>query len=266
MDSPFPGMDPYLEGDWADVHQSLVTYARDQLQGRLPADLRARTQTRLVIGGPADTPRAYIPDVGVLRQTGEGGPPRGGVAVAAEAEIETAQPFRVPLEAYRREGYVEIIEPGRGERVVTVIEVLSPSNKRPGRDRRDYLQKRRDCEEADLNFVEIDLLRAGEREPMADLERLPEDYRTPYLVAVRRGWGRNLMEFYRVPLRERLPAIAVPLRDTDRDVPLDLQPLITQTYRNGRYDFVDYRADPIPPLAAGDAAWADALLRAQGRR
>ena len=42
MASPFPGMDPYLEQFWRDVHARLIIYAADQLQGRLPGDLRAR--------------------------------------------------------------------------------------------------------------------------------------------------------------------------------------------------------------------------------
>jgi hypothetical protein len=71
---------------------------------------------------------------------------------------------------------------------------------------------------------------------------------------------------YRVPLRERLPVIAIPLRPADRDVPLALQVGLDQCYRNGGYDDVDYRGAPEPPLAVGDASWADALLREQGRR
>jgi hypothetical protein len=59
----------------------------------------------------------------------------------------------------------------------------------------------------------------------------------------------------------------VPLRQTDAEVPLDLQTLIEQCYRNGGYDDdLDYRHAPDPPLAADDESWADNLLRSQGRR
>lgn len=267
MDSPFPGMDPYLESQWGDVHQSLVIYARDQLQIRLPADLRARTEARLVIGGPADAARVVYPDVGVFRPR-RSAEPEGNVAVAvaADVEVEVARPLVFRFERERPEAFIEVVEPAQGDRVVTVIEVLSPANKRPGRDQRDYLQKRDDLCRAGVNFVEIDLLRGGERVPMTEPGQIPEAYRTPYQVAVRRGWGRDLLEIYRVPLRERLPAIAVPLRDTDRDVPLDLQPLVAQAYRNGRYGFLNYEVEADPPLAADDASWADELLRARGRR
>ena|SRR5947209_5900130 len=49
MASPFSGMDPYLEQFWRDVHASLVIYLRDQLQGRLPPDLRARVEERVFV-------------------------------------------------------------------------------------------------------------------------------------------------------------------------------------------------------------------------
>jgi hypothetical protein len=70
-----------------------------------------------------------------------------------------------------------------------------------------------------------------------------------------------------VPLRERLPAIWVPLRETDADVPLDLQPLLDRCFDNGGYEAdLDYEGEPEPALAADDAGWADALLREKGHR
>jgi hypothetical protein len=161
---------------------------------------------------------------------------------------------------------VEIVEAGRRERVVTVIEVLSRSNKESGKDQDTYLRKRDDLEAADISLIEIELLRAGHRVPMVHPARIPPEYRTPYQVAVRRAWGPPVLAIYAVPLRERLPNIAVPLRESDRDVALQLQPLIDMAYRNGRYDDIDYRVDAVPPLEGDDASWADALLRTQGRR
>ena len=58
----------------------------------------------------------------------------------------------------------------------------------------------------------------------------------------------------------------MPLRKGDADAPLDLQALVDQAYRNGRYDTLDYKADPDPPLRPDDAAWADELLRAKKLR
>jgi hypothetical protein len=84
---------------------------------------------------------------------------------------------------------------------------------------------------------------------------------------VHRGWQLAEVEVYREPLREPLPTIKVPLRQTDADVPLDLQPLIEQCYRNGGYeDDIDYWVDPEPPLEKVDARWAAVLLREAGLR
>jgi hypothetical protein len=267
MDSPFPGMDPYLERHWGDVHQRLVTYACDQLQDRLPFDLRARMQERLVIAAPAASARVFYPDVRVVERPGAAGlAAEGGVAVVVEPEVAVAQPLVISYEATRREGFIEIVEAGRRERVVTVVEVLSPSNKQAGGDQDQYLSKREDLWRAGVSLVEIDLLRGGRRVPMCPLEWIPESYRTAYQVAVRRGWGPARLEVYGVPLRERLPVIGIPLRSSDRDVALDLQVLVRRVYRNGRYDDIDYRLEPEPPLGPDDAAWADTLLRDQGKR
>jgi hypothetical protein len=84
-------------------------------------------------------------------------------------------------------------------------------------------------------------------------------------VCVCRG-NKAAAEIYRVPLREPLPTIRVPSRPDDADVPLELQTLIEQVYRHGRYDDIDYTLPPLPPLDAEDDAWADELLRQAGRR
>src|ERR1700676_2877218 len=70
MPSPFPGMDPYLEAHWRDVHASLIIYARDALQGVLPSALRARVEESVLL----ETPRGLgdhplFPDVRVVEYT-----------------------------------------------------------------------------------------------------------------------------------------------------------------------------------------------------
>jgi hypothetical protein len=181
------------------------------------------------------------------------------------AEVaEAAEPLVVAVGGRRTEGFIEVVEAGTRDRVVTVIEVLSPSNKRPGPGRTDYLRK---LARGRINAVEIDLVRGGRRGLAPPSSRLPKSHRTPYLVAVRRGRRPDLREVYRAPLGERLPAIRVPLRRDDADVTLELQPLVDLAYRNGRYaERVDYRAEPDPPLDPEDAAWADTLLKARGLR
>jgi hypothetical protein len=116
-------------------------------------------------------------------------------------------------------------------------------------------------------LVEIDLLRAGQWVLAVPEHLVPAEYRTPYRVCVSRAAADWLGEVYRVPLRQRLPVLKVPLRPSDADVLLDLQALIKQSYRTGGYDQdIDYQAEPEPPLTPDDARWADALLRRKGRR
>ncbi len=275
MKSPFPGMDPYLERHWGDVHQSAITYIRDWLQPRLPGDLRARTQERVFIDVPDPVRGEYYPDVRVVERPGKSHV-AGARAVVAESPTETetgngavtpAEPFLIHLDVEPiTEGYVEIIDVKSGHRVVTTIELLSVANKRPGEGRRLYLKKRKDHQAAGVNLVEIDLLRRGKPVLMVGREQLPPSVRSAYQVCVWRGSRPRVVEVYRLPLRERLPVISIPLRPADADVPLDLQTILEQCYRNGGYDDIEYEAEPDPALKTADAKWADALLRELGRR
>ena len=165
------------------------------------------------------------------------------------------------------ETFIEIIDVGSGKRVITVIEVVSLANKLSGDSREKYRRKQEELRAGGVSLVEIDLLRTGQRTLGVPIRRIPMSHRTAYQVCVRRGWQPAEVEIYPVPLRQPLPIVKVPLRKTDADVPLDLQVLIEQCYRNGGYDAdIDYRCAPVPPLAAEDEQWAGDLLRNQGRR
>ncbi len=224
MRSPFPGMDPYLERHWGGVHNTLIAYAQAMLNERLPRDLRARTQERIV--------------------------------------VEVLEVFFHEPET---QAFLEIIESAPARRVITVIEIVSPTNKYAGPGREQYRQKQRDLFEGGISLVEVDLLRAGPYVLQLPWGQYPESHRTPYKVCVHRA-GKASAEIYRVPLREPLPTIRVPLRSADADVPLELQSLIEQVYHHGRYDDMDYRLPPMLPLDPEDAVWADELLRAAGHR
>jgi hypothetical protein len=268
MKSPFPGMDPYLERHWLDVHQALVTYARDALQPHLPDDLRARMQERVYIESEESIREIFYPDVRIVERAPRPTPPAtlsaGGAAVVALAEPEIID-LDVQVEPLR-EAYIEIIDIGSGNRVVTVIEFISPTNKLAGEGRDNYLKKQRDVLAAGASLVEIDLTRRGPREALLPVQRIHTRRRTTYQIWVRRGWRQTKLEYYRAPLNERLPGIRVPLRETDEDVRLDLQELLDQAYVNGRYDDLDYRNRLEPPLAEDEDAWVDELLRAAGVR
>ena len=189
-------------------------------------------------------------------------------AVATETDVAVLEPVILQLESEpMTETFIEVIDVGSGKRVVTVIEVLSLANKLAGDSRDKYRQKQDELRAGGVSLVEIDLLRAGQRRLGVPYHRLPISHRTAYQVCVRRGWDPLAVEVYPVPLRQRLPVVKVPLRRTDAEAPLELQPLIEQCYRNGKYDDdLDYRHPPDPPLRPEDEAWADILLRSQGRR
>jgi hypothetical protein len=268
-------MDPYLERHWGDVHQRLTTYICDSLQPRLPADLRARMQERVYVELPHLKRAIYYPDVMVVER-GRQRPSAGtATAVAEPATTENGANgdlvcdvplvVNINLEPVT-EGYIEIVDVKSGHRVVTAIEVLSPTNKRPGEGQQLFLKKRDDQQAAGVNTVEIDLLRGGTRVLMVDAELIAPYHQTDYQAGVWRGSARTRFEIYPMALRRRLPVIGVPLRPADPDVPLDLQSIVEQCYRNGGYDDIDYRREPEPPLSPEDAAWADALLRQQGKR
>jgi hypothetical protein len=231
MMSPFPGMDPYQEHFWGDVHHAAITYSAAEVQRVLPSGLFARIDVREFV----DT-------------TG-----------AQHIDRDWDEPVR--------QGYINILDAKSGRRVVTVIEILSPSNKLPGPGRDLYVKKQEELRAGGVSLVEIDLVRSGARVLSYSTDRIPEGHRTPYAACVRRGWKPSEIEYYRIPLRERLPAIRIPLRREDRDVALDLQAVLDRCYEEGRYgDDIDYREDPEPPLGLDDAGWAKALLREQGRR
>lgn len=255
-------MDPWLKAHWRDVHSSLIIYARDQLQPRLPGDLRARVEERVFIQSRAGRERIVYPDLSVTEH-----PRRGGAPAAVHSGLAMAEAIIVHLpEDTVTERYLEIREAGSGVRVITVLEVLSTTNKYPGEGQTLYLQKQQELKHAGVSLVEIDLLRAGRRVLSVPPEHLAPEHRRTYQFCVRRGWERIAVEVFGASLRERLPVLPIPLRETEDDAPLDLQALLDLCYENGGYDDIDYTVKPDPPLEAEDAAWADAMLRTTGLR
>jgi hypothetical protein len=153
--------------------------------------------------------------------------------------------------------------------VVTVLEVLSPSNKRAGSDgRRVYRTKQREILSSPTHLLELDLLRQGEHTVVAPSpERLLRQGPYDYLVSLSRGSQRDRCQVWAVTLRQRLPRILVPLADGEDDLVLDVQALFDRVYDDGGYaDEIDYGTEPVVPLSPLDAKWADAWLRKQGLR
>lgn len=267
--SPFPGMDPYLEPSWPDVHHALCTYARDALRLVLPPGLIPRLDERTIIEDPFDRDRVIVPDVRVVQRGRPAQRPTvpdagGGVAVADPETDPEAEPWVLDMEVEpTTEGFIKVIDTRYENRVVTVIEFASPANKTFADGRDQYRRKQQELIAGRVSLVEVDLLRSGRWNSYGPLSGIPEHRRRPYHVCVTRGWRAKRPEVWLIGLRRRLPTIRVPLRETDTDVLLDLQALMAQVYLNGSYGYdLDYARDPDPPLPGDDAEWARRLLAA----
>lgn len=256
MATIFPGMDPYLENHrlWSGVHSALIVYLRDQLTPLLRPRYIAAVEERVYVEHPH---REIIPDVWIKQGRAE---PRGAALAVMDADAPVL--VQVPeLEVH--ETYVAILDRETGEKVVTVIEVVSPSNKDAGSGRKSYLAKQRDVIQSEAHLVEIDLLRTGSHVLAVPEYAAKRQGPYDYLICVNRAeQARDLFELYPRRLRDRLPRIRVPLAGDDPDVALDVQALLTQTYEAGSYrDRVRYEAPCDPPLPPEDQAWADRLIR-----
>ena len=259
MKNPFPGMNPYLQQRWSDFHARFTVAISDALNQSLPEDMEARVEESITVDFASER-RTIYPDVTVFEP--EGG---GSVAVATASTVAAAEPTVVLLrDDPRTERHIEIIDLSTGGRVITAIELLSPANK-TSEGRESYRKKQDEFIGARVNLVEIDLVRGGNFALAIAERKLPRSCHTPYLINVRRAARRAEAELYRLPLSEPLPNIRVPLRPTDSDVVLQLQPLLDECYERGRYR-MNYQQPPNPPLTADENAWADQLLREQGLR
>ncbi len=259
MPSPFPGMDPYLEGYlWPDVHHSLATQIRDQVAPLIEPRYVARIVVRTVVEEleSGEAVGVIMPDVEVLERPRVEERRPGGSGMVATAPAIAPAPVIIP-QPLSYEVYIPAIEihDVAGGLLVTSIEILSPTNKHDlGWD--EYQAKRRKVLFAQAHLLEIDLLRRGRRPvPTADAPR------APYYIFLTRVQRRDRVEVWPIQLRDPLPTVPVPLRPPDADVPLDLDEALRSVYDRARYHLsIDYRQPPDPPLNEADAAWARRLL------
>jgi hypothetical protein len=184
----------------------------------------------------------------------------GGVAVAESAAETAALTMRAFVDEHFRENFIEIYEADPEVRLVTCIEMLSPSNKRRGTEGwEQYLRKRNALLLGSANLVEIDLLRGGQRMPMA--EPWPK---SPYYLLLGRQSRVPYCRVWPVHYRQPLSEIPVPLASPDPDVSLNLQPLIEAVYERSRYARrIDYARPLTPPLPPEDTAWLEQQVRAR---
>jgi hypothetical protein len=266
MANPFPGMNPYLEDRalWNDVHHSVITYIRNALQPQIRPRYIAAIEERVYLEFAA---RDIIPDVAVLRRKPPY--PDKGVAVL-EPECDAPVVLHTNIIPHT-EGFIQILDREDEMRLVTVIEVLSPSNKEARSEGRSlYLRKQHELLHSAVNLVEIDLLRGGEYTLAAPLELLHAEVPNGwhYLISIHAYYDPAQFYVYPRTVRERLPVIPIPLLPDDKPAKLDVQAVVAQCYVDGAYEArVDYRRDPPPPaFSEDDARWIDALLREKGVR
>jgi len=248
MTFPFPGMNPYLENPalWPEVHAWLIVQLARTLNPILKPKYRAAVEQRVY----QDALLVGVPDVSVFQQQPE-------PASTTTLTRPVSQPLTVtlPMPAEVRERYLEIRQISSGQ-VVTVIEVLSPKNKRPGEGQSQYTAKRLKVLESQSHLIEIDLLRTGD--PAFVAGGIPSDYR----ILVSRAQDRPQATLYPFNLREPIPTFPLPLQAGDPEPAIDLQPLLQGIYDEAALDLViDYRQPPIPPVTDSDWQWLQTYLQ-----
>lgn len=256
MPSPFPGMDPYLEHPdlWPGVHHWLIIEIARLLSPQLRPKYRVAVEVRMYETSGENSLLVGIPDVTVKHRPIATNQTMTNVAVVAP----TTQPARVtvPVPEIIKEGYLEVREVGT-EEVVTTIEILSPTNKRSGKGRQIYEEKRHQVLGSRTHLVEIDFLRIGKPMPF-----LGNNIESHYRILVCRGDCRPYADLYAFNLQDVIPSFPLPLRSGDTEPVIDLQVLLNGVYDISGYDMViDYNREPVPALSDVDAAWADALLQ-----
>ena len=263
MSNPFPGMDPYLEGPmWSSFHNSLIEEIAWQLTPKLRPKYRARSAERVVVAVPDPIElvdlRSRLPDVGVFSRPSTSAPESTAVS---EMMANSTAPLIVELRDVEEtvQTYVEIRTAGDGQ-LVTAIELLSPTNKR-GEGAAEFQQKRRELLNSAVHYIEIDLLRIGERFPV--IGPLPS---VPYFVFLSRSERRPHIETWPISLNAALPLVQVPLLSGDADVELDLAMAFQTIYEHYEYDLdINYASGPAVALSPEQQTWADERLHATGR-
>ncbi len=254
MPTPFPGMDPYLEEDgyWHQVHISLIVDIRrnliQQLQPYYYVEIEQRTY--LAVIPPQDT---GIPDVMVV----DAYHPYGNVTVTTPTlqfrPITVDLPMPTVEKVMRR--YLQVRDTNSSE-VITVIEILSPTNKIVGSGRDDYIKKRNKVLQSKTHLVEIDLLRVGPPMPMAIATQ--NDYR----LVVSRSQNRPKADIYLFGVRDPIPDLPIPLRPHEPEPILPVNDILHNLYEQARYDLsLNYNRPPKPPLAKADAVWATQVIQ-----
>jgi hypothetical protein len=251
-------MDPYLEraGVWEEVHTRLIVAIADALGPQVRPKYRVGVEQRtyLAVMTPDEYERVGKPDVLVAAPRRQAQPVQA-TATAVGIAPKVAQ---LPKPEEITERYLEVRDIVTGE-VITVIKLLSPTNKLTRNGRRQYARKRLQVLGSATHLIEIDLLRAGEPFPFKVQD---EDARSDYRIIVSHAQDRPQAAVYLFTIRHPIPDIPVPLQPGDAEPPLALNRLFHEVYDRAGYDLtLDYQQAPPPPqMNEEDLRWMKQLL------
>ena len=262
MPSPLPGMDPYLEapGFWSSFHSRLIVALADAIEAKLSPEYYVEVETRVYLSeGLNDGNRLVgIPDAAVVKSATKAASRQASGNQTSSISVQLRpQTVEVPMPEEVTERYLEIRGLETGE-VITVIELLSPKNKRPGQGRVAYEEKRNVVLSSCTHLIELDLLRAGE--PMVVLGQVAP---TPYRILISPSDRRPSADLYGVTLQQPLPEIPICLKPSDSLLRVNLQAVLNGVYDRGRYrSRIDYSQAPPPPaLPPADQDWLTEYLK-----
>jgi hypothetical protein len=261
MASPFPGMNPYLEHPllWSEIHNLLIAAIFRTLNPQLRPKYKVAIEKRIYQTTDEDSLLVGVADVAVQSKQQIPLPQKASIAVTSPSVEAVTVDITMPETV--KETYLEVRDVLTRE-VVTVIEILSPINKRSGEGRKAYIKKRLQVVGSSTNLVEIDLLRDGK-----PIEKVQNHLQTDYRILVSRAIKRPKADLYAFNLPNIIPCYPLPLREGDKEPLLDIQTLIYELYDEGNYDLViDYTQEPVPPLSHENAAWVDGILKQNGLR
>ena len=253
MRSPFPGVDPFIEGQkWSGFHTLLIAALQEKMTRLVTPRYVVDVEESVTIDRPDGEVQVRFPDLSISERSFEFPWDANGGGTATALAVEP-QVYTIPKTEPRRQRYLEIRE-REGHRLVTVIEILSPTSKNEGF--REYLLKRAQLLAQPIHLVELDLLRGGRRLPTVEPLH-PADY----YVFVSRSESRPQVEGFGWPLPHVALSIPIPLLPEDGQIVIPLQEILDVVYDRVGYGYsLDYRVPVTQPLSEREAAWVAKLL------
>jgi len=246
-------MNPFLEQEdvWSDFHNRFIPAAAEAIGAQVQPAYIVKIDQNVFVQEPDEEDRKVLgrPDVFVAEDATGSPSAAGGLALVTPTKARI-----VPAITADKDLFIEIRD-AKDRKLITAVELLSPSNKEHGSTREQYLSKRNTYFKSGVHLVEIDLLRGGPRMPLAPKPS------ADYCVVVSRAPDRPEADVWSIRLRDPLPMVPIPLRPGDDEAHLELQVVLHRVYDAAGYANYIHRSPPDSPLSAEDGLWADEVLR-----